>query len=183
MLLRPEFIKAQEILALLPKQAPTETRFVGHQESLRGVEGVTVVAVIDRAERFETYGLTQHRLRTHVEQLLQNHGISVLSGETATEQTACLSVHLSLAEVPSPQSGQITALSGSLNLTLEQTVLLPPLPNAQTIRTCAATTWDTGGIVIWGTRQCKEGLNNALEVFVTQFSQAVKKANAGPVQD
>jgi predicted CXXCH cytochrome family protein len=183
MLLRPEFIKAQEILALLPHKAPTSTRFVGHRDSLQGVEGVTIVAVIDRAARFEPYGLTKDMLHSQVAQSLQNLGISVRTPQTRTERTASLSVHLSLAEIPSPQSGQITALSGSLNLKLEQTVELPPLPNGSASRTCAATTWDTGGIVVWGTRQCRDGLNEAIEVFVTQFSQAIKKANSGPVQE
>ena len=178
MLLKPEFIKAQEILALLSDQTPVKTRFVGQRESLQGIKAVTLVPTIDRAKRFEPYGLTQRMLYTHVEQLLKDLGISILTQETRTPQTASLSVHLSLAEVPSPLSGQITALSGSLNLKLEQTVTLPPLPDGDTSRTCTATTWDTGGIVVWGTRQCKDGLKNALEVFVTQFGEAVEEASA-----
>ncbi|MCF7975895.1 MAG: hypothetical protein K9N55_18910 [Phycisphaerae bacterium] len=180
MLLRPEFIKAQALLDLMNPKVTLQSRFVGHAESLQGIDGIQVTAGIDRAKRFEAYGLTPEKLNQLVERLLEQHGIPVLTQDTRTDHTGILDVHLRLVEVPSPQSGQIAAVSGSLNLSLRQTVELPPLPGDDTHRTCSATTWDTGSLVVWGTRQCEKGLAEALEVFVLQFGQAYTQANAKP---
>jgi len=177
MLLKPEYVKAQELLALMTSQPPAATKSVGDHESLQGIDGVQILAVVDRAKRFERYGLTQRKLHDLVEQSLQMLGIPVRNQDTHTERTASLYVHLSLVEVPSPQSGQIVALSGSLNLRLRQTVELPALPGDDTHRLCTATTWDTGSIVVWGTRQYNQGLKETLGVFMTQFAQAYKKVN------
>ena len=177
MLLKPEYIKAQQLLALMTNQTPAQTISVGQQASLQGIDGIRILAVIDRAKRFESYGLTERKLHDLVEQSLQAQSIAVLNEDTQTEHTASLYVHLSLVEVPSPQSGQIVALSGSLNVRLRQTVQLPPLPGDNAHRICTATTWDTGNIVVWGTRQCRQGLKDTLQVFMTQFTQAYKKAN------
>lgn len=173
MLLRPEFIKAQELLSLITKDSPpTQTRSVGPIESLHGLDAVQIKIVIDRAKRFAPYGLTEKKLHELVERSLRQSKVPVSTQDTATGRAASLTVHLRLVEVPSPQSGQIAALSGSLQLKLEQTVKLPPLPEDNTERMCEATTWETGGIVVWDTRLCQEGLNEAIKVFVTRFSNA-----------
>jgi hypothetical protein len=152
--------------------APTQTRFVGPSESLQGLEAVQIKIVIDRAKRFEAYGLTEKKLHDLVETSLRQFNVPVSTEDTVADRTASLYVQLRLVEVPSPQSGQIAALSGSLHLKLEQTVKLAPLPEDNTERTCEATTWETGGIVVWDTRLCQEGLNEAIKVFATRFSKA-----------
>ena len=177
MLLKPEFTKAQEILGLLSSEAPTQTRSLGQTETLRGIEGVTVSTVIDRAKRVEAYGLTPALLQTLVKQWLHRHDIPVVAQDAQTDRTACLLVHLSLVEVPSPRTGQILAICGSLNLRLCQTAELPPLPGDETARACTATTWDTGSIVLWGARHSKQGLEQSLQVFLTRFAEAYKKVN------
>jgi hypothetical protein len=44
-------------------------------------------------------------------------------------------------------------------------------------RFCTATTWDTSGIVIWGTTQIEEGLDETIEILVDQFSEDYLGAN------
>ncbi len=173
MLLRPEFIKAQELLSLMAKgSTPTQTRLVGASESLQGLQAVQIDIVIDRAKRFAPYGLTEKKLHDLVETSLRQSKVPVSGQGAEAGQTATLTVHLKLVEIPSPQSGQIAALSGSLQLRLQQTVKLAPLPEGNTERTCRATTWETGGLVVWDTRLCQEGLSKAVKVFATRFTKA-----------
>ena len=81
-------------------------------------------------------------------------------------------------EVPSQRrSGPADALSGSLNIFLRQTVELLGTAEDGKRRLCTATTWDTGGIVIWGASQIEEGLEKAVEVLVGQFSNDYLGAN------
>lgn len=177
MLLKPEFTKAQEILGLLSSQTSAEARSLTQQETLRGVKAVSVDAVIDRAVHLEAYGLTRPLLQGLVERQLGHLNIPAPAEEASKDGTACLSVHLNLVEVPSPRTGQILALCGSLNLRLRQAVQLPPLPDDNTSRACIATTWETGNIVLWDTRQSKQGLEQSLQVFLSRFAKAYKNAN------
>jgi hypothetical protein len=82
-------------------------------------------------------------------------------------------------EVPSRHSFErVDALSGSLNIFLRQKVELLSAPgDNKKRRFCTATTWDTGGIVIWGTTQVDEGLDKTIEVLVGKFSKDYRDAN------
>jgi hypothetical protein len=81
-------------------------------------------------------------------------------------------------EVPSLHSFErVDALSGSLNIFLRQKVELPSTPGDNKRRFCTATTWDTGGIMIWGTTQVEEGLDETIRVLVEKFCKDYRLAN------
>jgi hypothetical protein len=127
---------------------------------------------------FKRYGASENLVKTEVEQQLQKNGIKILQSQEQTSKRSSLHVHLRLMEVPSfYHSGQVDALSGSFNLFLQQTVELLLTQGDTNRRYCTATTWDTGAILIWGTSQIEEGIEEAVEVLVGRFSKDYLKAN------
>jgi predicted CXXCH cytochrome family protein len=180
MLLKNYFFKADEGLVYISKDPSAQPRpvFVDRRSSLSGLRGVEVVPVIDGSELFKRYGLTEDSVRAQVERQLQRNGIKILRRTEQTTRQSSLQVYLRLMEVPSfRQPGQIDALSGSFNIFLQQTVELLPMPGDVKRRYCTATTWDTGAILIWGTSQIEDGLKEAVEVLVGQFSKDYLDAN------
>jgi predicted CXXCH cytochrome family protein len=180
MLLKQDFLKTDAGLAYVRQSASARWRptFVDRRGSLSGLPGVKVVPVIDGSDLFARYGLTEDFVRTKVELQLRQNGVKVLRPDERAGHQSSLYVYLRLMEVPSQhRSGRVDALSGSLNIFLRQTVELLGAPEEGKRRLCTATTWDTGGIVIWGTSQIEEGLEKAVEVLVGQFSNDYLDAN------
>ena len=180
MLLNENFLKTDAGLVYLGKNPSAQRRptLVDHRDSLSGLEGVEVIPVIDGLELFERYGASKDLVKTKVELQLQRNGIKIFESQEQTSRKSSLHVHLRLMEVPSfYHTGQVDALSGSFNLFLQQTVELLPMPGNTKRRYCTATTWDTGAILIWGTSQIEEGLEEAVEVLVGRFSKDYLQAN------
>jgi predicted CXXCH cytochrome family protein len=180
MLLKNYFFKADEGLVYISKDPSAQPRpvFVDRRSSLSGLQGVEVVPVVDGSELFKRYGLTEDSVRAQVERQLQRNGIKILRRTEQTTRQSSLQVYLRLMDVPSfRQPGQVDALSGSLNIFLQQTVELLPTPGDVKRRYCTATTWDTGAILIWGTSQIEDGLREAVDVLVGQFCRDYTAAN------
>ncbi|OHB75524.1 MAG: hypothetical protein A2Z25_07425 [Planctomycetes bacterium RBG_16_55_9] len=180
MLLKEDFLKTDAGLVYAGKNPSAQPRpvFVDRRESLNGLEGVEVVAVVDGAELFKRYGAAEDLVQTEVERQLQLNGIRILHRAEQTTKQSSLQVYLRLMEVPSfHRPGQVDALSGSFNLFLQQTVELLPSPGDEKRKYCTATTWDTGAILIWGTSQIEDGLKEAVEVLVGRFSKDYLAAN------
>lgn len=180
MLLNEDFLKTDAGLVYLGKNPSAQPRpiLVDRRDSLSGLEGVEVIPVIDGLELFRRYGAPEDLLKTQVERQLQTRGIKILQPQEQTSKGSSLYVHLRLMEVPSfHRPGQVDALSGSFNLFLQQTVELLPMPGETKRRYCTATTWDTGAILIWGTSQIEEGLEEAVEVLMDRFSKDYLAAN------
>jgi len=181
MLLKQDFLKTDAGLAYISKNPSSQPRptLVDRRGSLGGLEGVEVVPVVDKSDFFKRYGVTEDLVKTVVEQQLQRNGVKILHHKEQAVRQPSLHVELRLMEVPSHRRpGQIDALSGSLTVFLQQKVeLLPTLGDGQR-RFCTAATWDTGAIVIWGRSQVEEGLKEAIEALVGQFSDDYLGANA-----
>lgn len=180
MLLNEDFLKTNAGLVYLSKNPSAQPRpiLVDRRDSLSGLEGVEVIPVIDGLELFKRYGASEDLVKTEVERQLQRNSIKILQPQEQTSKRSSLYVHLRLMEVPSfRRPGQVDAVSGSFNLYLQQTVELLPSPGDTTRRYCTATTWDTGAILIWGTSQIDNGLENAVEVLVGRFSKDYLAAN------
>jgi predicted CXXCH cytochrome family protein len=180
MLLKQDFLKTEAGLAYIRENASARPRptFVDRRGSLGGLRGVKVVPVVERSDLFERYGLTEDFVRTKVELQLRRNGVRIVGRKELTARQSLLYVYLRLMEVPSQgHSKRVDALSGSLNIFLRQTVELLPTPGDRRRRFCTATTWNTGGIVVWQTSQIEAGLNKAVEVFVNRFSNDYLDAN------
>jgi predicted CXXCH cytochrome family protein len=180
MLLKQDFLMTDAGLDYLSKNpsAQQQSTFVDHRGSLSGLTGVTVVAVVEQSDLFKRYGLTEDAIRTKVEMQLKRNGVRVIDHKDRILRQSWLYVNLRLMEVPSRHNFErADALSGSLNIFLRQKVELPGTPGDSKRRFCTATTWDTGGIVIWGTTQIEEGLNETIEVLVEKFSKDYQQAN------
>jgi hypothetical protein len=92
-------------------------------------------------------------------------------------------VLLRLVELRFPgYSNEICALSGSLDLSLRQTVELVAQPNDAERRICLASTWDTSAVVVWGLPQIQQGLDQAVAVLVERFCTDYLQANPSVVQ-
>ena len=180
MLLKQDFLMTDAGLDYLSKNpsARQQSTFVDHLGSLSGLSGITVVAVVEESDLFKRYGLTEDAVKTKVEKQLRRNGVRVIDRKERIVRQSWLYVNLRLMEVPSRNSFErADALSGSLNIFLRQKVELPGTPGDSKRRFCTATTWDTGGIVIWGTTQVEEGLNETIEVLVEKFSKDYQQAN------
>jgi len=152
--------------------------FVDRRGSLSELRGVNVEAVVEKSDLFKRYGLTENAVRTKVEMQLWRNGVRITGRNERIVRQSWLYVYLRLMEVPSQHHfEQVDVLSGSLNIFLQQKVELLGTPGDSKRRFCTATTWDTGGIVIWGTTQIEEGLNETIEVLVDQFSKDYLDAN------
>jgi len=180
MLLKQGFLETDAGLEYVSKNPAIQpqTTFVEPRGSLIGLRGVTVVAVVEQSDLFKRYGLTENAIREKVEAQLRQNGVRVIDGEERIVRQSWLYVHLRLMEVPSRNSFErADVLSGNLNIFLRQKVELLGTPGDSKRRFCTATTWDTGGIVIWGTRQVKEGLDETIEVLVERFCKDYLSAN------
>ncbi|MBL7186164.1 MAG: hypothetical protein ISS70_07540 [Phycisphaerae bacterium] len=180
MLLKQSFLKTdagRDYLANNSVARPRPT-FVDRRGSLGGLEGVAVVSVVDGSDLARRYGVTEDLVRAKVERQLRQNGIRILPRKEQTARESALYVHLRLVEVPSQRRpGQVDALSGSFNISLRQTVELLAAPGDGKRRFCAATTWDTGAVVIWGVSQIEEGIDQAVKVLVGRFGNDYVKAN------
>jgi hypothetical protein len=180
MLLNQNFLKTdagQEYISKNPSTLPLFT-FVDRRSSLSGLCGVKVVAVVEESDMFKRYGLTEDFVRAKVEARLRRNGVKIIGRKERVIRQSWLYVYLRLIEVPSQSHfKRVDVLSGSLNIFLRQKVKLLGAPGDSKRRFCTATTWDTGGIVIWGTKQIEEGLNETVEVLVDRFSKDYLDAN------
>lgn len=180
MLLKQDFLQTDAGLEYISKNPSiqTQTTFVDRRGSLSGLRGVTVVAVVEQSDLFKRYGLTEDAVRTKVEMQLRQNGVRIIDRKEPVIRQSWLYVCLRLMEVPSRHSFErVDALSGSLNIFLRQKVELLSKPDEYKRRFCTATTWDTGGIVIWGTTQIEKGLDETIRVLVEKFSKDYQEAN------
>jgi predicted CXXCH cytochrome family protein len=180
MLLKQDFLKTDAGLDYVSKNPSSQQQsmFVDQRGSLSGLRGVTVVAVVEQSDLFKRYGLTEDAVRTKVEMQLRRNGVRVINRKERIVRQSWLYVNLRMMEVPSRHNlERVDALSGSLNIFLRQKVELPGTAGENKRRFCTATTWDTGGIVIWGTTQIEEGLDKSIEVLVEKFSKDYRQAN------
>jgi predicted CXXCH cytochrome family protein len=180
MLLKQDFLRTDAGLDYISKNPSIQpqTTFVDQRGSLSGLRGVTVVAVVEQSDLFKRYGLTEDTIRTKVEMQLRRNGVRVINREERIVRQSWLYVYLRLMEVPSRYNFErVEALSGSLNIFLRQKVELLNTPGDSTRIFCTATTWDMSGIVIWGTTQVEEGLDETIRVLVEKFSKDYRKAN------
>ncbi len=180
MLLNQDFLNTDAGLAYVGRNPSVQPRpsFVDRRDSLAGLKGIEVVTVLDRSDLFASYGLTEDMVKAEVESQLKLSDIGVIQHKEQTTRQAYLCVQLRLMEMPSTRGpGQVDGLSGSFNLSLQQTVELLPTPADTRRRVCTATTWDTGAIFIWGISGAKEGLREAVKVLVGQFSRDYLQAN------
>jgi len=180
MLLKQDFLKTDAGLDYISKNPSIQpqTTFVDRRGSLSGLRGVTVVAVVEQSDLFKRYGLTEDAVRTKVEMQLRRNGVRIIDRKEPIVRQSWLYVCLRLMEVPSRYSlERADALSGSLNIFLRQKVELLSTPGDSKRRFCTATTWDTSGIVIWGTTQVEGGLDETIEVLVGKFSKDYLDAN------
>ncbi len=175
-----KLLKRESLVARAPVVAvpdPPEPKFIDTCESLCGLQDIKVVAFIEGSALLKDGGLTEDYVRSQVEQQLQAKGVKIQSQQV--ESQASLHVRLRMMDVPSQRRpGQVDAISGSLAISLRQTVELPPAPGSDRKRLCTATTWDADAIVIWGRYQLQEGLKQAAGVLAERFSGDYLKANA-----
>jgi len=181
MLLKQDFFKTdagKDYIKQNPSIRP-QSMFIDRRGSLSGLRGVKVVAVVEKSDLFKRYGLTEDAVRKKVEKRLKQNGIRIIGRKEPILRQAWLYVYLRLMKVPSnPSYDRLEALSGSVNLFLRQKVELPGSPGDRKRRFCTATTWDTGGIVIWSAAKIEEGLDETVKVLVDQFSKDYLKANS-----
>ena len=191
MLLKEDFLKTDagvDYISKNPSILP-QSMFVDRRGSLSGLRGVNVVAVVEKSDLFKRYGLTEDAVRTKFEMQLRRNGVRIIGREERILRQSWLYVYLRLMEVPSQNHlERVDALSGSINIFLRQKVELLGMPGDSKRRFCTATTWDTSGIVIWGTTQIEKGLDETVEILVDQFSDDYLAANpkdqtSAPVRD
>ncbi len=180
MLLKEDFLKTDaglDYISKNPSNLPQST-FVDRRGSLSGLRGVNVVAIVEKSDLFKRYGLTEDAVRTKFETQLRRNGVRIIGRNERILRQSWLYVYLRLMEVPSQNHlERVDALSGSINIFLRQKVELLGTPGDSKRRFCTATTWDTGCIVIWGTTQVEEGLNETIEILVEKFSKDYLDAN------
>ncbi len=180
MLLKQDFLKTDAGLNYISKNpsAQPQSTFVDRRGSLSGLRGVRVVAVVEKSDLFKRYGLTEDVLRTKFEMQLRRNGVRIIGRKERIVRQSWLYVYLRLMEVPSQNHlDRVDALSGSINIFLRQKVELLGMPGDSKRRFCTATTWDTSGIVIWGTTQVEEGLDKTIEILAEKFSEDYLDAN------
>jgi predicted CXXCH cytochrome family protein len=156
---------------------------VDRRGSLIGLKGVRIIPAIERQDQLSRYGLTSELVKTEIERCLRQEGVAILSDDGQPTEAPGLYASLRLIEVRFPgYSDEICALSGTLDISLRQTVELVSQPGDTERRTCLATTWDTSAVVVWGVPQIQEGLNNAVEVLVARFCCDYRLANPSDEQ-
>ena len=181
MLLKQDFLKTDAGLDYISNNPSTQPQstFVDRRGSLSGLRGVNVVAVVEKSDLFKRYGLTEDAVRRKFEIQLRRNGVRIIGRKERILRQSWLYVYLRLMEVPSQNHlKRVEALSGSINIFLRQKVELLGTPGESKRRFCTATTWDTSGIVIWGTTQVEEGLEGTIKVLVEQFSKDYMDANS-----
>ena len=180
MLLKQDLLKTDAVLDYISKKPSTQPQstIVDRLGSLSGLHGVKVVAVVEKSDLFKRYKLTEDAVRTKFEMQLRRNGIRIIGPNEQIVRPSWLYVYLRLMEVPSQNHLEpVDVLSGSLNIFLRQKVELPGTPGDSKRRFCTATTWDTGSIVIWGTTQIEEGLDDTIGILVEKFSKDYLDAN------
>jgi len=158
---------------------------VDQRGSLVGLGGIRVMPAIERQDLLHRYGLTPEIVKTEVERRLREKGVTILSDEGQPAGQPGLYVGLRVVELRFPgYSNEVCALSGSLGLSLRQTVELVCQPGDMERRLCLATTWDTSAVVVWGAPSIREGLNDAVQALIDRFScdyLAVNPSDKQPV--
>ena len=180
MLLKQNFYKSENGLSFFnrsPLLLP-QSIFIDSRDSLTGLQSVSIELIVDGSESLMRYGISEDLIRARIEQCLQKAGIKILSDKKKTGKQPSLQIQLRLMDVPLQQnSKQATALSGSFNIDLRQTVGLFGFSDNNENRFCTATTWNTNAIFLWGPTQTEEGLNKAIEVLMGQFCRDYTIAN------
>jgi predicted CXXCH cytochrome family protein len=180
MLLKQTYLKTDKGQSYMNKSSSARPRptFVDRRGSLGELQGVSVMPMLNGSKSLNRYGVTEEFVRTKVEQHLRRHGVKILSDKEHDERESSLHVQLRLMEVTSMRRpGQIEGVSASINIYLRQTVELLAADRDGRKRFCAATTWDTGAIAIWGVSQVKEGFEEASKALVDRFGKDFLDAN------
>lgn len=172
MLLTERFLRTETGAAYTRQEARPEPRytFVDRRDSLVGLGRIRVIPVIDRQEVLSRYGLTPECVQEEVERCLRQQGVQILPNDEGASTQSGLHVNLRLVELRTAgYSNEVRILSGSVGVSLRQTVELVSRPKDAERRLCSATTWDTSAVVVWGTPQIQEGLKDALDLLVGKF--------------
>ena len=180
MLLKENFYKSAFGLTSVSKNSSLlpKTLLLDQRDTLAGLKSIKVELIVDGSELLKRYGVSEDLVMINIQKLLDNSGIKIISDKEQDDSKALLHIQLRLIDIPSQQNqGDISALSGSFNISLNQLVQI--LRNSQNNKTyfCTATTWSTDAVFLWGTTQVKEGLNKALDVLIGQFSQDYIRIN------
>ncbi len=158
--------------------------FVDRRRSLAGLNGVRILPALERQDLLNRYGITPEIVKTEVERHLHQRGVRTLSDETQSTEQPGLYVSLRLVELRFPgYSNEVCALSGSLDISLRQTVELVAQPTDAERRICLAGTWDTSAVVVWGLPQIQKGLTDALDLLVDRFCSDYLAANPSAPQE
>lgn len=180
MLLKQTYLDSDQGRAYQSESTAARPRptFVDSRGSLGGLEGVTVVPVLNGSETLGRYGVTEEFVRTKVEEHLRRNGIRILTAAEHNERESSLHVQVRLMEVPSARwPGRVDALSASIDIYVRQAVELLGTDGDGRKRFCSATTWDTGAIAIWSVTRAKEGFEEAMKVLVDRFGNDYLEAN------
>jgi len=184
-LLKQSFLKSTKGTASADEATARRRPYtlVDRRGSLTGLDAIRVIPTIERQDLIGRYGLTPEIVKKDVERRLREKGIRILSeAEPATGQRG-LHVLLRLVELRFPgYSNEVCALSGSLDLSLRQTVELVAQPNDAERRICLASTWDTSAVIVWGLPQIQEGLDQAVAVLADRFCSDFLQANPSTAQ-
>lgn len=180
MLLKQAFLASEQGKAYMSKSAAARPRptFVDGRGSLGGIEGVNIVLSLNGSKSLERYGVKAEFITAGVEKHLSRNGVTVLSDKEHNERDSTLHVQVRLMEVPSMRRpGQVDAISGSIDIYLQQAVELLGKDRDGRTRFCKATTWDTGAIAIWGVTQVRDGFDEAIKILVDRFGKDYLAAN------
>lgn len=180
MLLKQSYLQSEAGQAYMRNSSYARPRptFVDSRGSLGGLKGVRVVPVLNGSKSLSRYGVTEQLVRTKIEQHLGRNGIKILSDKEHNERESALHVQVRLMEVPSMRRpGLVDAVSGSIDIYLQQAVELLGTDREGRKRFCTATTWDTGAIAIWGVTQVEAGFEEATKVLVDRFGKDYLDAN------
>ncbi len=152
--------------------------FVDRRASLAGLRGVRIIPSVERRDLLTRYGVTAEAVQAKVERRLREGNVKILSDEGQAVGQPGLYVYLRLVELHFPgYSDQVCALSGTVDMSLRQTVELVSQPSDAERRICLASTWDTSAVVVWGIPQVQEGLSNAIGVLMDRFCSDYRAAN------
>ncbi len=182
-LLKQTFLESEVGAPYIDVMPARPYALVDQRESLAGLRGIRIIPAIERESLLSGYGVTAEIVKTEVEKHLRERGIKILSDEGPGAGQSGLHVCLRLVELRFPgYSNQVCALSGSLAVSLRQTVELVAQPSDAERRLCFAATWDTSAVVVWGLPQIQEGLHNAIGVLVDKFCADYLQVNPNDEQ-
>jgi hypothetical protein len=143
-------------------------QFVGERETLCRLPGVEVVVERFDTERVRTTGITEDFIRTQVDLRLRGYGISVLSRDESNRSASQPWLYVSFTFLVDDLGGT----SYSYEMQMRQTVLLFTNGN-----TCAATTWNKGGIAKVGVNRLRNNVEDSVRDLVDSFANDWLTAN------